>query len=74
MSKREKKTTLEWIRGCGEKWSEDAVSEMAIDASRWGIQVDRLSEALIEGFYWSNSSRGHDYWNSIFKKLVAAGK
>ena len=65
------KTTRQWFEQAlseGYEWAGQALENMDIN-----IPVDYLSDALIYGFDWYDSSQGDAYWTEIHNDLYDRG-
>lgn len=64
------KTTQEWFEELSEVYKDKALRNM-IDPK---AQHYSLAGAISNGFVWSETPEGRDYWNGVFRELMYGEK
>lgn len=58
------KTAREWFHDLPEPYRSQAIENIEIGAR--SIYRDSLADALINSFYWDETTQGNDYWERVY--------
>ena len=64
------KTTEEWFNELNEVYKDKALKNMADPKA----EHYTLAGAISNGFTWSNTPEGKDYWNGVFREVMYGEK
>lgn len=66
------KTIREWFEELEEPYRTQAISNSKkFNPGGLDLQDRSLSDALTSAFLWESTPEGHDYWHSLFLKLIS---